>query len=147
MGANPNLNNNPNRVYPITFAIERHRPKNARLLIDFGADVNSRLRDRSQIDFSWSQWQHEITYDLLSHGANINAQSQLLKSLIGRMQFNFLDGDNSQILSDAREHGDIDYLEKILAWFDEHNLDWRNATHSDPTGKTPGVWTIPKLRP
>ena len=146
-GANPNQQYTANRIYPLTFAIERHKPNNVRLLIEHGADVNSRDQDCSQIDLSWSQWQHEITYDLLTHGADVNAPAQLLKSMIGQMRFDFRDKADSRVISRAKELGTFDYLEKILAWFDEHNLDWRNATHSDPTGKTPGVWSIPKLNP
>lgn len=145
-GADPNWHRSRN-IYLLTFAINSHKPKNARLLMDYGADVNSGYKDQSQIDNAWSQWQHEITYELLIRGADFNRPSPIQKSIIGGMQFDFQPKANNLIGTSARKFGTYEYLEKILAWFEDHNLDWRNATHSDPTGKTKGTWTIPKLDP
>jgi len=43
------------------------------------------------------------------------------------MQFAFQPKANNLIETSARKFGTYEYLEKILAWFGDHNLDWRNA--------------------
>ena len=62
------------------------------------------------------------------------------------MQWTIERDGGEQVRSSAHASGSHEYLEKILAWFDDHDLDWRNAIHSDPTGKTIGTWDIPKLK-
>ena len=98
--------------------------------------------------------QFEPAYVLLQKGANPNAKTQKLKSGIECIVEcyiplpNYSKEKNEEVLSrDYFQSALADpYFQKIVTWYREHDLDILNATHTDPSGRTPGVWIIPSFQ-
>ena len=152
-GANPNAQWR-NKTSPLSGALHGKRPENALAVIDAGADVNGRVSDRSFFDVAMTERQFEPAYVLLQKGANPNAKTQKLKSGIECIVEcyiplpNYSKEKNEEVLSrDYFQSALADpYFQKIVTWYREHDLDILNATHTDPSGRTPGVWIIPSFQ-
>jgi hypothetical protein len=145
-GADPNQHDNPNGVYPLTYAIQSRIPENARLLITHNADVDAYGgRGESMVSFALSQGEFETVLLLLNHGVDINPPSLIAKSFLFRMQHHLKGIQGKVTFETAEKTGTLPYLDKILAWFDEQRLDWRNATYDKSTGNVPKTWDIPRL--
>ncbi len=69
----------------------------------------------------------------------------LNKSLIFQMQSELSERLWDFTTGNAKKHGTFDSLQKILDWFDEQRLDWRNATYDKSRQREPQKWNIPRL--
>lgn len=152
-GANPNAEWR-NTTTPLSGALYGKRPANALAVINAGADVNGRVQDRSYFDVAMTERQFEPAYLLLQKGANSNAVTQKLKSGVECVRECFIPlprhskEKNEEVLSNDYYQKILTdpFFQKIVDWYRDHDLDVLNATHSDPTGKTPGVWIIPRFK-
>lgn len=152
-GANPNAQWR-NKTSPLSGALEGKRPENALAVIKAGADVNGRVSDRSLFDVAMTERQFEPAYVLLQKGANPNAKTQKLKSGIKCIVECYIPlpsyskEENEEVLAWEYFQSALadPFFQKIVAWFREHDLDILKATHTDPSGRTPGVWIIPSFQ-
>lgn len=145
-GADPDRPFGRKKVVPLVYAIENHRTENGIRLIASDANVDfMNDGDCSLISYAMSFGEYRLVHEMLINGADYNAREPIATSLIFELKYILQDSQRDFTLENARKHGTLPYLEKILKWFEDQRLDWKNATYDESTGNVPKTWNIPRL--
>jgi hypothetical protein len=145
-GGDPNLKDNLLGNVPLAYAISERVAGNLDMLLKYGADANGQADyGFSMAAFAFSQGEYDMVASLIEHGADVNPTGIPVKSLIFQMQSELSARLWDFTTGNAKKHGTFDSLQKILDWFDEQRLDWRNATYDKSKESMPQKWNIPRL--